>query len=151
MRHIPIETLTKISELAVSSLSDEEYESGVIQLVGDLAMARRIIDWLPEAFGLILISHMGDIKLPKTFRVRNRAGEWVEIPFSKEPIFADALEFASLTYHNGPKHIFKKLAVCSSVVDAVNKALNAGESLDSAKLGPITMMDLFAETYDSMA
>jgi hypothetical protein len=151
MRQISLETLSKIGALAVSRLTLEKYESAVADLVCDPDLARRIIDWLPEAFGLILIGHMGDITLPKTFRVKDRSGQWIEIPFSREPIFADVLDFASLTYHNGPKHLFSSLAVQSSVVDTVNKALNAGEPLTGASLGPITMAGLSAETYDGMA
>ncbi|WP_421794149.1 hypothetical protein [Hydrocarboniphaga effusa] len=150
MRQVSIETLSKIGELAVSGLTIENYESAVADLVGDPDLARRIIDWLPEAFGLVLIGHMGDVTLPKTFRAKDRSGKWIELPFSREPIFADALDFASLTYHNGPKHLFSGLAVQSSVVDTVNKTLNAGESLTGARLGPITMTGLSAETYDGM-
>ena len=151
MRQVSIETLSKIGELAVSGLTTEKYENAVADLAGDPDLARRIIDWLPEAFGLILVGHMADITLPKTFMAKDRSGEWMEIPFSKELVFGDALEFASLTYHNGPKHLFSGLAAQSSVVDAVNKALNAGESLTGARLGPIKMAGLSAETYDGMA
>lgn len=147
MQQISIETLSTIGELAVSGLTPEEYESAVAVLTGDPGLARRIIDWLPEAFGLILLSHMGDITLPKTFRAKDRAGEWVEIPLVQEPVLADALEFASLTYHKGPKSLFSGLALQSAVVDSVNQALDAGESLAGARLGPIAMPGLSAEIY----
>lgn len=151
MRKFSIETLSSIGELAISGLAPENYESAVADLVGDHGLANRIIDWLPEAFGLILVGHMGNITLPKAFKAKDRFGDWIEIPFAKEPVFADALEFASLTFHNGPKRLFSGLAVQSSVVDVVNQALNAGSSMVGATLGPIEMMGLSAETYDEMA
>ena len=151
MRILGLETLTKISDLAASDLSQEQYENAVLDLVGDRTLAQRIIDWLPEAFGFILVGHMGNLTLPTTFQARDTAGDWVEIPLSKEPILAEALDLASRVFHNGPKDVFSSLALRSAVVDVVNNALNAGASLEGARLAPLAMHGLSAEIYGSMA
>ena len=151
MRIVSLETLTKISDLAASDLSQEQYENAVLDLVGDRTLAQRIIDWLPEAFGFILVGHMGNLTLPTTFQARDAAGDWVEISLSKEPILAEALDLASQVFHNGPKNVFSSLALRSAVVDVVNNALNAGASLEGSRLAPLAMHGLSAEIYGSMA
>lgn len=78
MRKFSIETLSSIGELAISGLTPEKYESAVADLVGDHGLANRIIDWLPEAFGLILVGHMGNITLPKAFKAKDRFGDWID-------------------------------------------------------------------------
>ena len=150
MRIVSLETLTKISDLAASDLSQEQYENAVLGLVGDHTLAQRIVDWLPEAFGFILVGHMGNLTLPTTFQARDAAGDWVEISLSKEPILAEALDLASQVFHNGPKNVFSSLALRSAVVDVVNNALNAGASLEGSRLAPLAMHGLSAEIYGSM-
>lgn len=148
MQELRFETLSRIGELAISGLSADAYAAAVVALVGDPVLARRLMDWLPEAFGLILVGHMGEIGLPRTFKARDHSGEWREIPLSNEPVFARAVEFAAHVYHAGPRHLFSGMAAQSAVVDAVSRALNAGDAIDGATLGPIEMRGIPPGTYD---
>ncbi|WP_242166500.1 hypothetical protein [Lysobacter sp. M15] len=151
MQTVALEIIGKIAELAASGLAPDEYEAATLQIVGEPDLARRVIDWLPEAFGMVLVSHMGAVTLPTTFMAQNSSGSWVEVPFSKDPVFGNALKLAQSMYHHGPREVFSALALRSSAVDAVNRTLNAGDSIDGAVLSPPTMLGIAAETYGGAA
>ena len=150
MQTSALETMGKVAELA-ATLPSEEYEAAALQMIGTPDVARRVLDWLPEAFGAVLVSHMGAVTLPTTFMARDSSGFWVEIPLSKDPIFGEAVRLAQLVYHHGPREVFSALALRSSVLAAVNQALNAGALIDGAVLSPPTMLGIAAETYDGEA
>lgn len=148
MNKLAFETLSQVAVLSASSSSLEEYEAAAYSLIGDSELTRRALDWLPEAFGLVLIAHMElGITLPKSFVARNRAGVWLEFPLASDPIFADSLKLAIDIFHNGPRDVFSALATASSVVDTVNRGLNSGDSLAGAVFQPIRMHGLSAEAY----
>ena len=142
------EQMEQVARL-MATLPDVECESAVLELLQDESLARRAIDWLPEAFGLVLVNHIEQLILPTTFKARDQEGCWVEIPFAAEPIFALALELGTFVYHNGPRDLFRSIAEGSSVVAAVNNALNAGAELKGAKLSSLEMFGLRAEAYAS--
>ena len=150
MQSIALETLDQVAKVASSSSSLEEREASVVALVGGRELARRALDWLPEAFGFVLVTHMNlGVVLPKVFMAKTVAGCWVEIPLAKDPVFCSSLELASIMFHNGPREVFTALATSSFAVDVVNKALNAGESLAGATIQPLRMHGLAAEAYDA--
>lgn len=148
MQTLAFEILEQIAALAASSKSEADYETSVTRLVGDAAVARRALDWLPEAFGIVLASHVEpSIKPPATFLARNRAGDWNEYPLTADPIFVESIRLAAVVYHNGPREVFSRLASASSIYHVVNDALENGASLKDARLQPIRMFGLAAETY----
>lgn len=149
MQSVSSETLAEVAALAAASGSTESCEAAVSQLLGDPALARRALDWLPEAFGLVLIAHIEpSLELPTTFLARGHGGEWIELALAVDPLFAQCLQLASVVFHNGPRELFERLALASSVHAAVNDALNHGVSLKNGRLHPIRMLGLSAETYD---
>ena len=145
---LAFETLAEIAAIAASSPSPEKYEASAVALVGDKDLARRALDWLPEAFGIVLVTHMElGITLPKTFMARNLAGEWIEFSLDRDPIFTDSLKLAAIVFHNGPREVFSALATASSVASVINKALGSGVSLAGGIMQPIRMFGLSAEDY----
>jgi hypothetical protein len=146
MQSVTSEQLLEIADL-LASLSDVEVEARALQVLGQPMLARRAVDWLPEAFGLVLARHLAEVVLPTTFKARDRSGAWVEIPLSRDPIFGEALKLAIHTYHEGPRELFANLATRSSVVGVVSQALNSGADLDGAQLSPLCMLGLPAEQY----
>jgi hypothetical protein len=144
----PLKVREAIEVLAKYASHPERAESEVLALVGDVDLARRLIDWIPEAFGAVLIGHMKlGLNLPQKFTAMDVHGHWQEIPFSAEPIFAQAFEAASLYYHEGPREVFVALATAGCMVSSVNRALNAGADLAGASLGGPAMLGIPAETY----
>lgn len=145
----PYEALYSIAQLSVSDVTESEYKRLAADVVGDPHLARRIIEWLPEACGLMLIGHMDGVGLPTTFEARDRAGEWKSFPLSRDPIVADALEFASRIIHDGPTYLFEGLAMQIVVLGRMDRALNAGESLEGTILPPPRMRSVYAEMLAS--
>jgi hypothetical protein len=130
--------------------ADDALEAQVRALVGDDLTVRRLADVVPEAFGLVLASHLPgaeNMTLPDTFCAQDEDGEWVAFPLRREPIFVVAADIAQHTFHNGPRALMQNLADRSSLLSAINKALNAGGSLDGTTLGPPSFFGLPATLY----
>ncbi|OBV40498.1 hypothetical protein [Janthinobacterium psychrotolerans] len=132
----------------------DETEEQLRALVQDDLTVRRLADVVPEAFGMVLASHLPGAKnvtLPDTFCAQDEDGEWVAYPMRCEPIFAVAADIASHTFHNGPRALMQNLAERSSLLSAISQALDTGESLDSATLGPPSFFGLPAALYRQTA
>jgi hypothetical protein len=146
---VPTEAIHKtIAVLGVEGISENEVESTVASFAGDKMIARRLIDWIPEAFGIVLASHIGKINLPTTFSAQSHNGEWKHFEFKVEPIFVESLRIATDMYHSGDRPTFGNVAKRSSMVDVVNNALNAGESIDGATLSGPALVGIPAEVYE---
>jgi hypothetical protein len=134
--------------------ADDDVEAQVRALVQDELTVRRLADVVPEAFGLVLASHLPGAKnmtLPDTFCAQDEDGEWVAFPMRHEPIFAVAADIARHTFHNGPRALMQNLADRSSLLSAISQALDTGESLDGATLGPPSFFALPAALYQQPA
>ena len=132
--------------------ADDAVEAQVRALVQDELTVRRLADVVPEAFGLVLASHLPgaeNMTLPDTFCAQDEEGEWVEFPLRREQIFVVALDIAQHTFHNGPRALMQNLADRSSLLSAINKGLNAGGSLDGTTLGPPSFFGLPAALYQA--
>lgn len=142
------EQLEEVAALiGAQSTVDEAMEAAVVALVQDAMLARRMIDWLPEAFGMVLIAHIDKVTLPATFSARNRNGKWQQFAMSVEPIVGRALALATHMYHNGPRERFSHIARRSALVSVVNQALNEGLSLDDSVLSGPALIGIPAEIY----
>lgn len=146
MKSITQDQLEQVAGI-LGDLPESQQEAAVLALLGDPLLARRAIDWLVEAFGLVLIPHIAAIALPRTFRARSEDGVWVELPLSADPIFGQAIKLGVRLYHHGPRELFGKIALRSAMVAAVNNALNAGADVKGAVLGPPSMHGLQAKMY----
>lgn len=128
-------------------ISDEDLENRVLELCGERMLARRFIDCLPEAFGLVFVPHLANVNLPSTFSAKDRRGKWMEFEFAMEPIFLEAMRLGAELYHAGPRKTFSNIVQRSAIVEVVNKALNDGSSLEGATLSGPALIGIPAETY----
>ncbi len=147
MLNVDSDKIEQVISILGSESVDEEIEAIVIALVQDRMLARRLIDWPPEAFGLILVSHMAKVILPTTFSAQSKQGKWIEFDFKVEPIFEVALRSAMNMYHSGPRSTFSRLANRSSFVATASQALNKGASLDGATFSGPALIGVPAEIY----
>ncbi len=138
-----------ISQLGEGDRRDTEIEIAVRRFAPDPLTLRRLVGWIPEAFGYVLLPHVGDVTLPTTFQARAKDGTWKEFPFDREPIFARTVAIATAMYEQNSRGVFSAVARRSSMVGAVNKALNDGASLDGARLSGPAMMGVPAEFYEA--
>ncbi|CAN7428004.1 hypothetical protein LJR118_002782 [Acidovorax sp. LjRoot118] len=141
-----------IDHLGNSELSVAEIEAAVLALSdGDAMLARRLIDVVPEGFGLVLVSHIESaqsMQLPTAFSVQNTAGDWVEFPFQCEPIFIAAVLAAQQMFHTGPRLKFQTVTDRSALLNTVNNALNNGGSLEASTLAGPRFLGIAAAVYD---
>lgn len=138
-----------IALIAQEGLGDDDIEQRMAALATEPMLARRLIDWLPEAFGLVLVSHMEGVELPTGFGASDRDGRWHEFGFAAEPIFASAMRLAERMYHAGPRQSFARIARRSSIVEAASRALEQCASLEGARLSGPTSARIPAEVYAS--
>ena len=136
-----------IDIMGAGSFTDGQIEEKVLALAGDAMTARRLIDWIPEAFGIALAPHLGKVTIAKTFSAKNAQGKWKSIPMTAEPVFVMALEAARKMHHEGPREKFMNVAKRSSIINTINNALNAGVALDGAAMSGPAMMGIPAEVY----
>ncbi|KRA16122.1 MULTISPECIES: hypothetical protein [unclassified Lysobacter] len=149
----PTESVLKqaIDIVGQEGVSEDEIERRVAALVEEPMLARRVIDWLPEVFGLVLVSHMDGVELPTTFSARDRRGRWHRFEFEIEPVFKSALVLAVEMYHAGPRRGFGAVALRSSVVAAASQALRENGTLEGADLTGPALAGIPAELYASAA
>ena len=150
MESVPTEIVHKaIAIISKDTLTEDEMDSHVLNLVEDEITMRRLVDWPPEAFGIFLIAQkFQEIILPTTFSARQENKEWIEFPFKCEPIFVDSLDIAKTMYVNGPADAFETLALRSSTVQTINNALLKGASIDGATLSGPALIGIPAGIYD---
>ena len=130
-----------------TSLTD--LERRVLGLTEDAMLARRLIDWIPETFAIVLVSHMAKVAFSGTFSAKNQEGKWVEINLKSEFIHASAMRAALEMWHAGSRESFERIATRSSILAVVNKALNAGESIEGMTLSGPAFIGIPAEVYVS--
>ena len=140
-----------IAVLGRNGISDDEINVEIAALAQDQMLARRLIDWLPEVFGIVLISHMGDIGLPNTFSAQDKHGNWFQLEFKLEPIIQIATKVATEMYHAGPRNIFSNIALRSALLGVVGRVLNESGSLDGGYLSGPALIGIPAEIYLSPA
>jgi hypothetical protein len=64
-----------------------------------------------------------------------------------EPIHASAMRTALEMLHSGPRESFERIMRRSSILAVVNKALNAGESINGMTLSGPAFIGIPAEVY----
>lgn len=140
-------------ELALTLLGREDVdeaqaEQALLALGSEHGQMRRLLVWLPEAFAMALIGHMElGVLLPHAFTASDAQGELHELPLEREPVFVDGLQRALAMYHEGPRAAFKAICQRSSLLNAIDNALNAGADLQGATLSGPELLDIPAETY----
>jgi hypothetical protein len=145
---VPSTLLKKaITLLAKEDLDEETLESRMLEIAGDAMLARRLIDWIPEAFGRVAIVHIGKVRLLEEFQARDAAGKWHEIPMKAEPIFAASLVEATDMFHSGPRDMHLRVAMRSACLNSVNNALNGGAKIDGCIISGPALIGIPAEVY----
>lgn len=152
MLTVPEEHLQRtILQLGEGDRRDTEIEIAVDRYAADKLATKRLIAWIPEAFGVVLLPHVADMTLPTTFTAKASDGTWKEFAFDREPIFADAVRVATDMYRDGPRSVFSNVARRSTMVATVNAALNAGQSVAGAKIAGPAIAGIPAEFYERKA
>jgi hypothetical protein len=137
-----------ISLLGEGDRRDAEIVVGVARIAPDQLTARRLIDWIPEAFAMVLLPHVGDLTLPTSFSAKAADGTWKTFPFEREPIFGRAVKIAEQMHREDPRGTFSAVARRGTLLKAVNDVLNAGRSVTGTTIAGPAFADLPAEFYD---
>lgn len=139
-----------IELLADPCLVDDGLERRASELHDDPMTIRRLLDWPPEAFGLVLIGHKWSITLPQTFFVKDARNRPREFPFTAEPIFAQCAELASKMLHNvDDRERFTAIASRGAMLNTIYNAIEAGSKIDRCILAGPLLIGIPAEVYTS--
>jgi hypothetical protein len=133
-----------VAILGSTAAQDVAMESNVQELVADKILAQRLLDWIPEVFGLVLVSHIGKVNLPRTFSAKSSGGRWVEISLDAEPIFKAVVPIAMAMFHSGPRDAFRNIAERSAILDTANK-VSMPAPLSKAQLCPDLLSSAFRQ------
>jgi hypothetical protein len=152
MRNVSVEDIQRtISQLGEGDRRATEIEIAVRRFANDPLTVRRLVDWVPEAFGYVLLPHVADLVLPGTFTAKAKDGTWKEFAFDREPVFGLAVTLAADMYRDGPRTVFSAVAKRSTMVSAANQALSDGVKLSGVKFAGPAMAGIPAEFYDPKA
>ena len=148
---LPLPSKDKLKQIAkligTEGYSDEYIYKSAINITGSESIAQRALDWTPEAFGLLLASHIPDIAPPKTFHARDSRDVWHEFPLAAEPLVQELTKLAEEVISTGEVSLFAKLSQSSSIVATLNSALNAGIAAADIKLSGPAFVHLPADIY----
>lgn len=153
---LPLQTLSPdlveraIAVFGEGERSDDQIEAQMLALAGDPTTARRLVDVVPEAFGLLLIAHIpacAEVAMPDGFQAQAADGRWHVFPWEREPLFALAAQAAARMFHEGPRARFQAIATRGSMIAAVDNALNQETDLAGSTLGAPAFIGLPAELY----
>ena len=152
MRSVSVEDIQRtISQLGEGDRRATETEIAVRRFANDPVTVRRLVDWIPEAFGYVLLPHVADMTLPTTFTAKAEDGRWKTFAFDREPVFGLAVTLAADMYRDGPRTVFSAVAKRSVMVAAANQALSDGVKLSGVKFAGPAMAGIPAEFYDPKA
>ena len=135
--------------MASGQFTDDEIEEKVLDWTGDELMSRRLIDWIPEVFGLLVVGHLDQFNLDPTFQVKSASGEWRTFDITSEPIVEEAGKIAAAMFHDAAGARFRSIASRSSLVDAANRALKTNPRIKSTLSGP-AFIGIPAHVYADM-
>jgi len=136
-----------IEILGTTGISKEETENRMRAIADDPMQARRLIDFIPEAFGLVLLAHNGKPIWPTKFSALDTKGESRSFPLAVEPIFDSAIEAAQSMFHEDRPECFQNIACRSAIMGAANNLLKAGGSIDGAVVSGPALLGIPAEIY----
>lgn len=136
-----------IALMGRAEVSDDQLEIEVAQLVSEKITVRRLIDWIPEAFGMVLLSQLDGIHLPTSFQAKDAFDKWHSVDFKAEPVYGLAYEQGMKMHKQGPAKVFETISFRSSTVNSVNNALNAGASLKNLVLSGPALIGIPFEIY----
>ncbi len=149
MQTVPTEHLQRaIAILGEGERRDTEIDIAITRFAPERMTLRRLVDCIPEAFGLVLLPNVADVILPTTFTARAADGTAKEFALEREPIFEDTMRIAREMYANGQRAVFANVTKRSGLVAMVNQALDSGTSLDGVRIPGPTLASVPAEFYD---
>jgi hypothetical protein len=122
--------------------NDDEHVLATLRAEGIAdAIARRIVIFLPLAFGRRFLGGIGDgggPRLSRTYAVHTSSHEHT---LAEDPVYIEALAHAA----RADEESFRAIALRSSEVDAVNSALHSGSRIEDLVLSPPTLLEAFPE------
>jgi len=138
--------VSQMADLAARSpdLQDIAFEDALVAEGIDRLVARRLVAFVPMAFGEVLVAGLG-LQPGTEFMFRDESGRWRSKPLRTVPEYVAAESLIS-TLAGTPG--FRVLAIRDSRVALVNKVLSEGESLDSVKSWRLTPPALVADGAD---
>jgi hypothetical protein len=136
--------MAELAARAPDDFEDIDFEEALVADGTDRLMARRLVTFVPIAFGQVVLAGLG-LQPGTEFTFRNESGRLCSRAFGTvgEYLAAESL-ISELARTPG----FRALAARDSRVGAVNKALREGESLDSIKAGSLSSPALVADGAD---
>jgi hypothetical protein len=140
-----------ISAMASNAVISEDDLVELLQKKGYSKIDAEMLNvFVPSAFSWPVIKKLGLENLPNHFVAMSKDGGEVQIPVSSQHYFTAALTLAYSTFENGwnstvSRATYEIVAGRSAEMNAANKVLNDGGSLEGATLSPLVLGRLRAE------
>lgn len=133
--------------LGTEGLGDDEIKFRLLSLADNNdSLARRLLEWVPEGFGRMVVSRLGRIDFGSSFSVRDAREKWISIPNKEEPILESALRVAHEMFRDETLDAHQRIATRSATFNSADQVLASGSSLDGV-ISATAMIGLRAEDY----
>lgn len=150
------DVLTAVQVLTEYGAREDE---GVVEAMAEVGVtgirAELLVTLMPLAFGRVLLGRMGfdpPIRFSDMALVHDeRGGRTLEFRLTDEPLYLAALELADEAFETGvvPRERYEAVVARSPELAAVSQALDEGDDVSGAVMGPPTLFRLSAaEGFD---
>ena len=138
---------------AQPSVSDDDVVRSLRIRGYSLNEAERLNALIPSAFSWVQLRRMGMSEFPNTYLAYDRSGSEIPIPVATDHYFTAALHLAYEALENGWSEVlsrsaFEAVLTRSAAMNAANRALNDGASIEGAQLQPLRIRRLVLEGGD---
>ena len=132
-----IKDLITLSEIFLNASEEDGDLVRIVEQKGYKTVdAERYVAFMPIAFGRVVINRIGKVSFSSLYKIKENSRVY---SLEKEPIFCMATDLAIKCYEQGivDKEVFSAIATRSAELNAVDKALNAGDDINGAEFAPI--------------
>ena len=142
--------LHAIPILATPDLDEADAKARLKAQGHSVALATQLWVLVPEALARPVLKELGMVAFASHFDVQNRHGETVQVPTAQVPVFVAALALGERVFAFGYREPLTKAAYQtidgrSASLDAANRMLNGGGSLQGASEQSLSLLGLLHE------
>lgn len=122
--------------IGAEGAEEEEIVKQLLDLAGDELLAKRLREWIREAFGREMVFGLsgGGVTFLDTFGVFTRDRKPVNVPNRAEPILDISLRLARKMVQDGRQVQFARIAITSSCAQTALNAREQGASMEGATM-----------------
>ena len=139
-----------IAIMSEEDIPDDMMIARIRKLMPRRVLAERLLIFIPEGFGLVMLGHQVLLLFPENFKVKDRFDNWVEFPLQAEPVLLIAMSMGMAAAHSEYANrvkAFERIALRSSSRAVIQKARTGVMGEKFMKMQSLPILGVAAEVY----